>query len=73
MDSALCADAPPGDEGARDRRVGQLDRDRIVGDAPNTARGHHPTIRPRILVEPFLHLIEAQPVAVGKADGPLGI
>jgi hypothetical protein len=53
------ADAPTGHKGAGDRRIGQMDRERIVGDAPKTARDHSPSIRSRIMVKPFLYLIEA--------------
>jgi hypothetical protein len=46
--------APPGHESARDRHVSEMDRECIVQDTPDTARGHSPTIRAGILIEPFL-------------------
>ena|SRR5258707_8710740 len=45
--------APSGDERARNRHVGEIDRDGIIDDAPDTARGQRPTIRAGILVEPI--------------------
>jgi hypothetical protein len=56
--------APPGHERARDRRIGEMDRDSIVQDTPHAggadklpawaapARGHGPIIRSRILTIP---------------------
>jgi hypothetical protein len=65
------ADAPAGDEGARDRHVGEMDRECIVQDTAHAggadkrparaapAWGHRPTIRAGILIEPLLHPIES--------------
>jgi hypothetical protein len=53
------AKTPAGHEDARDRRVGQIDRDRIVLDTAHAARGPRPGIRSGILVEPLMYLVEA--------------
>jgi hypothetical protein len=46
-----------------------MDRERIVSAAPNTARGHRPSVRAGILVEPLVHLVEAvAETSIGHGD-----
>jgi hypothetical protein len=49
---------PARHEGGGNRHIGEMDGNRIVDHAANTAQGHSPTVRPRVLVKPTLHLIE---------------
>jgi len=48
----LGPDAPPGNEGARERRIREIDRDRVVQDPPYSRGRQRPAIRAAILVEP---------------------
>ena len=48
----LGPDAPPGNEGARERRIREIDRDRVVQDPAYSRGRQRPAIRAAILVEP---------------------
>jgi hypothetical protein len=77
--SDLAAHAPPGNEGARERRIREIERDHIVQHQAHPGRCHGPAIGTAILVEPSGHLRVALAKPVGRnanrdADGksPLG-
>jgi hypothetical protein len=82
----LVAGAPPGDKGAGQRRVIEIDRDRVVQDAVQTICRHRPAIRTAVRIEPCTYLIDARSeamrwyanpdahweAAIGVADQPAG-
>jgi hypothetical protein len=59
----LVAGAPPGDKGAGQRGVVEVERDRVVQDAVQTICRHRPTVCTAIRIEPCAYLIDALPEA----------
>jgi hypothetical protein len=53
------AGAPPGDKGASQRGIVEIDRDCVVQDAVQAGWRHHPAIGAAIRVEPRPYLIDA--------------
>ena len=48
----LGPDAPAGDKRARERGIGEVDRDGVIQHAARSRRRHRPSVRAAVLVEP---------------------
>jgi hypothetical protein len=59
----LVAGAPPGDEGAGQRGVIEVDCDRVVQDAVQTSWRHRPAVGAAIRVQPCPYLVYTLPEA----------
>ena len=58
--------APAGNEGIRERRLGEIDGQRIIHDAARAGWSRGPTIGTTIRVEPCEYLIETTAQSLGR-------